>query len=82
MQGGSSSEEDTPSTSAAEAAAIAQQVTELEAKRAQLIAMIQKIERDQLGGDQSDLVDMLKKLEESRRCWTMQFHSRSKPARS
>lgn len=67
MQGGSASEEDTPTTSPQKAAAIAQQVTELEAKRAQLIAMIRKTERDQLGGDQSDLLDMLKKLEESQK---------------
>lgn len=67
MQGGATSEEDTPSPSPQNAAEIAQQTSALEAKRAQLIAMIQKIERDQLGGDQTDLLDMLKKLEESQK---------------
>ncbi len=44
-----------------------QQVEDLAGKRAQLIAMIQKIERDQLGGNHTELLDLLRKLQDSQK---------------
>lgn len=67
MQGGSSTPEETPTITKEKAAEITQEVTELQSERTRLIAMIQKLERDQLGGDQTELLDMLKQMEDSQK---------------
>lgn len=67
LQGNNGDAADATPVTKEEAAQMAQQITESQAERAQLMAMIQKLEQEQLGGDESQLIDMLGRLEEAQK---------------
>jgi hypothetical protein len=65
LQGGKSESSDAPPLSKEETVQNAIQAAELEEERAQLLVIVQKLERDQLGGDESQLLAMLHSLDQA-----------------